>query len=320
MLLGGEFTAVNGVGQQGLVRFARPGPKAPGRQGPVDRSAATAPTVTAGSDGTASVSWLSNWDRDQLSLSYDVLRNGAVIRTVTGTQTFWKRPTRRITDSGLRPGTTYRYQIRARDNTNSVLSPETVFTYPSAALRKSAAPEPEDASVELWLRTRATDRPVAAYGSTSATEVGHAEPRAPRRRGREAGFHRPAGRRDRIPAADGADRRVGRRRSLAPRGGRAHRQRGRAVPGREAGRHQLHVAARGRAGTVVGLRRGAVGPRGEGPDERRVLRPRPPADPDRGQAALPGEGSVGPAGSERPTTLARVTTETETRTADPSGQ
>jgi hypothetical protein len=51
-----------------------------------------------------------------------------------------------------------------------VLSPETVFTYPSAALRVSAAPEPEDVSVELWLRTRATDRPVAAYGSTSATE------------------------------------------------------------------------------------------------------------------------------------------------------
>ena len=50
-----------------------------------------------------------------------------------------------------------------------MLSPETVFTYPSAALQKSATPEPEDASVELWLRTRATDRPVAAYGSTSAT-------------------------------------------------------------------------------------------------------------------------------------------------------
>jgi hypothetical protein len=172
VLLGGEFTRVNGVPQQGLVRFARPGPRAPGRQGPVDRSAATAPSVTAGSDGTAIVSWLSNWDRDQLTLSYDVLRNGAVIRTVTGTQTFWRRPTRRITDSGLRPGTTYRYQIRARDNTNRVLSPETVFTYPSAALRKSAEPTTEDASVELWLRTRATDRPVVTYGATPATEAG----------------------------------------------------------------------------------------------------------------------------------------------------
>ena len=104
--------------------------------------------VTAGGGGTATVSWLSNWDRDQLTLSYDVLRNGSVIRTVTGNQTFWNRPTRRITDSGLQPGTTYRYQIRARDNRNSVLSPETTFTYPSAALREGAAPASEEASVE----------------------------------------------------------------------------------------------------------------------------------------------------------------------------
>ena len=44
VMLGGEFTRVNGVPQQGLVRLARPG-RAPERQGPVDRSAATAPTV-----------------------------------------------------------------------------------------------------------------------------------------------------------------------------------------------------------------------------------------------------------------------------------
>ena len=64
-----------------------------------------------------------------MTLSYDVLRNGAVIRTVTASSTFWNRPTRRITDSGLRPDTTYRYRIRARDQHNSVLSPETVFSY-----------------------------------------------------------------------------------------------------------------------------------------------------------------------------------------------
>ena len=128
---------MNGVPQQGLVRFGRPG-KAPERQGPVDRSAATAPSVSAGSGGTASTSWRSNWDRDHLTLSYDVLRNGATIRTVTGNSTFWNRPTRRITDSGLQPGTTYRYRIRARDNRNSVLSPEVVFTYPGAALQHQA--------------------------------------------------------------------------------------------------------------------------------------------------------------------------------------
>jgi hypothetical protein len=175
LMLGGEFTRVNGVPQQGLVRLARPG-LAPERQGPVDRSTATAPSVSAGSGGTAAVSWLSNWDRDQLTLSYDVLRNGSVIRTVSGNQTFWNRPTRRITDSGLRPGATYRYQIRARDNRNSVLSPETVFSYPGAALRqqgKSNTDQTTDqASVELWLKTGSAGVPVATFGPTPTTAAG----------------------------------------------------------------------------------------------------------------------------------------------------
>ncbi len=138
LVLGGEFTKVNGVAQQGLVRFARHD-LAPLRQGPVDRSAATAPSVRAVSGGAAVVSWRSNWDRDQLSLTYDVLRNGVVIRTGSGNSTFWSRRTRSITDSGLHAGSTYRYRIRARDvDGNSVLSPETVLTYPGTALQQKA--------------------------------------------------------------------------------------------------------------------------------------------------------------------------------------
>ena len=65
------------------------------------------------------------------TLYYDVLRNGALVRTISGNSTFWNRPTRRITDSGLQPGTTYRYQIRVRDiRRNTVLSPEVVLSYP----------------------------------------------------------------------------------------------------------------------------------------------------------------------------------------------
>ena len=55
VVLGGEFTRVNGVPQQELVRFVLP-TKAPLLQGPVDTSPETAPAVTAGSGGTASVS------------------------------------------------------------------------------------------------------------------------------------------------------------------------------------------------------------------------------------------------------------------------
>ena len=67
IVAGGEFTAVNGVPQQGLVRFARPG-RAAERQGPVDGAPATAPTVRASTGGTAAILWRTNWDRDQLTL------------------------------------------------------------------------------------------------------------------------------------------------------------------------------------------------------------------------------------------------------------
>ena len=134
LVLGGEFTAVNGVPQQGLVRFAIPAklPKKKPQQGPMDTGGDSAPKVTVPASGQALVSWLANWDRDDIKLTYEVLRDGNVVSKQKGVSEFWNRPTMQFTDSGLTPATTYRYQIRVSDpNGNVVLSPVTVFTTPA---------------------------------------------------------------------------------------------------------------------------------------------------------------------------------------------
>ena len=50
LVMGGEFTEVNGVPQQGLVRLARPRPRCrTTQQGPMDIRPGTAPTISRGS-------------------------------------------------------------------------------------------------------------------------------------------------------------------------------------------------------------------------------------------------------------------------------
>lgn len=135
LVLGGEFTAVNGVPQQGLVRFAIPKKlpkKQPPAQGPVDTSSDSAPKVTVTAPGLASVSWTANWDRDDMLLSYAVLRDKTVVAKQQGASEFWNRPTMQFSDTGLAPATTYHYQIRATDpDGNVTLSPVTLLTTPA---------------------------------------------------------------------------------------------------------------------------------------------------------------------------------------------
>lgn len=117
--LGGEFTAVNGVRQQGLARFAVRS-LAPNRVGP-DAFVGFAPTVS----GTT-VSFSGTSDRDNAALTYTVHRDGGTAAVWTGTArgTFWARPAVRFTDPGIAPGSTHTYRVVATDPLgNSVTSP-----------------------------------------------------------------------------------------------------------------------------------------------------------------------------------------------------
>jgi hypothetical protein len=132
LVLGGEFPRVNGVAQQGLVRLAVPA-VSPHRKGPVLTGDAIRPVAVAGgAPGSVRVTWPGNWDRDDLDLGYELLRDGLVVCRRTSSTPFWKVPEMGWTDSGLAPGRTYRYVLRVRDpDGNTTTSPAAELTIPS---------------------------------------------------------------------------------------------------------------------------------------------------------------------------------------------
>lgn len=136
VVMGGEFPNVNGVPQQGLVRFAKT-PVAPGKSGPVATATKMAPTVVSLSSGTARVSFPANWDRDNETLTYKVFRDGVTttpVYTVTAKSTFWIRPTLGFVDKGLAPGSSHRYRVSATDPSgNTVTSFDVSVTVASAS-------------------------------------------------------------------------------------------------------------------------------------------------------------------------------------------
>ncbi|GAA1852489.1 hypothetical protein ACFFOM_15955 [Microlunatus capsulatus] len=137
----GEFTAVNGKPQQGLVRFAVPSAVPARTQGPLLTDASTAPQLRVEA-GAVVVDAVTNADRDQRSLTYDVVRRDRLADGTFGPATvvgaprkavsdFWARAPLTWTDATVEPGHDYRYQVRAVDaDKNRVTSPATDVTTP----------------------------------------------------------------------------------------------------------------------------------------------------------------------------------------------
>ncbi|QTE28895.1 LamG-like jellyroll fold domain-containing protein [Pengzhenrongella sicca] len=116
VVYGGEFLTVNGTPQQGLVRMAVSG-SSTNKQGPRLSGTALNLAVTSRAAGTAQVSWPTNWDRDNGTLTYAVLRDGATtpVYTTTADSTWWSLSRASFTDTGLVAGRTYTYRVRASD-------------------------------------------------------------------------------------------------------------------------------------------------------------------------------------------------------------
>jgi PKD repeat protein len=138
VVYGGEFPRVNGVGQQGLVRFAMP-EVAPNRVGPAASPGLT-PTVTAIGAGTARVSWQSTSDQDNEYLTYRVYRDGVTatpVYTVTRPSQWWTLPTLAFADAGLSAGT-HQYRVTASDPFgNTVSSNSTSVTVTAGAASRA---------------------------------------------------------------------------------------------------------------------------------------------------------------------------------------
>ncbi len=135
VVLGGEFPTVNGVGQQGLVRFAVK-PVAPSVQGGRLTGVRASPTLLSTVPGTVRVAFGSNWDRDDQTLTYRVVRDGLTaspVYTVTADSQFWNRPARGFTDTGLVPGTRHGYRLYETDADGNTVAGDTGYITVAAA-------------------------------------------------------------------------------------------------------------------------------------------------------------------------------------------
>jgi PKD repeat protein len=110
----GEFPRVNATNQQGIVRFAvrsvapnDVGPRLLGDDFPVK--------VVSEAAGRVRVTFPANLDRDDGVLTYDILRDGATVHTVSKLSTFYDQPAVSFLDTGVTPSQSYTYRVRARD-------------------------------------------------------------------------------------------------------------------------------------------------------------------------------------------------------------
>lgn len=132
VLLGGEFTAVNGTKQQGLVRFAVSS-LAPNKQGPMAAPAALAITPTALAPDRLQLRWRTTWDRDNERLSYVVHRSGTAAPVYSGVfgSHPWRLAVGGFTDTTVLPGHSYTYQLTVTDPFgNSRSGPPVTATLP----------------------------------------------------------------------------------------------------------------------------------------------------------------------------------------------
>lgn len=125
VLYGGEFPKVNGVAQQGLVRYTVRA-DAPNKQGPRLPSGMSAFNLTVRSlaAGTAQVSWPELWDRDDSKLTYQVYRNNVSTKVYETTRDarFWEAGSLSFTDTGLSFGSTVKYAVRVLDPYGNLLN------------------------------------------------------------------------------------------------------------------------------------------------------------------------------------------------------
>ncbi|MHA3704610.1 hypothetical protein ACXR2U_20760 [Jatrophihabitans sp. YIM 134969] len=120
VLLGGEFPTVNGLGQQGLARFALPS-VTPSKEGPRLSGNEWKPTVTSARPGAVTVTVPTNWDEDDLVLTYSLMRGTTVAARTSVSATFWQKGTVTLQDTSAPSGAT-NYRVVASDPSGNTVT------------------------------------------------------------------------------------------------------------------------------------------------------------------------------------------------------
>ena len=123
VVLGGEFTTINGSAQQGLVRFGNK-TTSTNKQGPIYYPTLP-PTAVSLSPGTVRVAWPATWDRDNATLRYELYRDTGTtpIYSIDQSDNAWTAayptvptaPSMGFVDHAVVPGSTHSYRLKVID-------------------------------------------------------------------------------------------------------------------------------------------------------------------------------------------------------------
>ncbi|MFE7065817.1 PKD domain-containing protein [Microbacterium sp. NPDC057658] len=128
--IGGEFRSVNNGQFEGLVRFSTTPPGGP-KDGPRLSGNKWEPTATSLVPGHVKVSIPANWDRDDLTLTYELRRAGspAPLLTTKVDSTWWNLPAVTFEDTTAPVGSQQTYAFTATDGDgNTVTSASATVT------------------------------------------------------------------------------------------------------------------------------------------------------------------------------------------------
>lgn len=117
--IGGEFPKINGAAQSGIARFGL-GNTSPKKLGAV-KNATLIPSTFGFPGRNVRVGWKATWDKDNETLTYEVLRGTTVVKTVTQKSNFWTTPDLSYTDTVPATGS-YTYRIRVTDPDGNVVT------------------------------------------------------------------------------------------------------------------------------------------------------------------------------------------------------
>ncbi|MGY1699137.1 PKD domain-containing protein [Geodermatophilus sp. SYSU D00766] len=175
VVYGGEFPVVNGVGQQGLVRFAVPA-LAPKTVGPAtSRPFTLTPTMVP---GAVRLNWPSVTDRDNENLTYRVYRDtdtSAPVCEATRPTRWWDLPTFGCVDTGAAAGS-HRWLVTVGDPAgNRLTSSWVTATVPAAssgANRAYARAVAADGALDHWYLGEASGNIAYDYAGPRDLTVG----------------------------------------------------------------------------------------------------------------------------------------------------
>ncbi|WP_238695676.1 PKD domain-containing protein [Microbacterium sp. HSID17254] len=132
--IGGEFRSVNNGQFEGLVRFSTTPPEGP-KDGPRLSGDKWVPTATSLTPGRVKVTIPANWDRDDLTLTYELRRADSTtpLFTTKVDSTWWNLPAVSFEDTTAPVGAQQQYTFTATDSNGHTVSSKTTTATAAAS-------------------------------------------------------------------------------------------------------------------------------------------------------------------------------------------